>query len=64
MEIRPGIPDSAAVDLLADPAKSDHAKKTFRRIAPLPAKAAEALLTLESADVLRILAAGSLAEVK
>ncbi len=55
----------AAVDLLADPAKSDHAKKTFRRIAPLPAKAAEALLTLgirptfyESSP------AGSLAEVK
>jgi len=35
-----------AVDLLADPAKSEHAKQTFRRIAPTAAKAAEALLKL------------------
>ncbi len=55
----------AAVDLMADPAKSDHAKKTFRRIAPAPAKAADALLTLGIRPTFyESEMSGSLAEVK
>jgi len=55
----------AALDLLADPAKSEHAKKTFRRIAPAPAKAAEALLKLGIRPTFyESELAGSLAEIK
>lgn len=55
----------AAVDLLADPAKTDHQKRTFRKIAPAPAKAAEALLKLGILPTFyESIPAGSPAEIK